>query len=47
MTYWNNVEEENNRYSFDNISFERVSVSPASNSYTNISSNYYMPRVEF
>ena len=47
VTYWNNVEEENNRYSFDNISFERISVSPASNSYTNISSNYYMPRVEF
>ena len=45
VTYWNNFEKEVNDYSFDTISFEQVSVSPTSNTYTEIASKYYMPKV--
>jgi hypothetical protein len=45
VTYWNNFASETNEHNFDNISFENVSVSPASNSYTQISNIYYMPKV--
>ena len=44
-TYWNNFADTRNKYSFDNISFEEVSVSPSSNGYTKITDTYYMPKV--
>ena len=43
ITYWNS-EDEVNRYAFDNISYERVSVSPDVNLY-HMNSSYYMPKV--
>ena len=46
ITYWNNFEKEDNLYSFDSISYEQVSVTPESNNYTEMESNYYMPKVE-
>ena len=46
ITYWNNKEEEYNPYSFDSVSYEQVSISPDSNIYTKMTSNYYMPKVE-
>ena len=44
VTYWNSKAEENNEYSFDNISFERVLAIPDDNNYFN-SNTYYMPKV--
>ena len=44
-TYWNNLEYENNPHNFENISFEKVPVSPADNPYTVIKDYYYMPKV--
>ena len=46
ITYWNNFEKEYNPYSFDSVSYEQVSISPDNNIYTNMASNYYMPKVE-
>ena len=46
ITYWNNEENDNNPYFFDSVSYEQISVSPEENSYTNIESMYYMPKVE-
>jgi|TARA_R110002020_G_scaffold18579_2_gene64684 hypothetical protein len=46
ITYWNNFADTRNKYSFDDISFEEVSVSPSSNGYTKIIDTYYMPKVE-
>ena len=46
ITYWNNEEKEYNPYLFDSVSYEQISVSPVENMYTNIASNYYMPKVE-
>ena len=46
ITYWNNEEEEYNPYLFDSASYEQISVSTVENMYTNIASNYYMPKVE-
>ena len=45
-TYWNNFADTRNKYDFDDISFEEVSVSPSSNGYTKIIDTYYMPKVE-
>ena len=45
ITYWNNEEKEYNPYSFDSVSYEKVSVAPDENIYTSIVSNYYMPKV--
>ena len=45
VSFWNNFEKEFNEHGFSNISFEQVAVTPDSNSYTNITSNYYMPKV--
>ena len=45
VSYWNNQEEEFNPYSFDSVTYEKVSVTPEENLYTNILSNYYMPKV--
>ena len=44
VTYWNNHIGERNTYSFDNISFEQISVTPNSNLYFN-ETTYYMPKV--
>ena len=44
VTYWNSKAEENNEYSFDNISFEQVLTIPDDNEYFT-SNTYYMPRV--
>ena len=44
VTYWDSKAEENNEYSFDNISFERVLAIPDDNNYFN-SNTYYMPKV--
>ena len=46
ITYWNNFADTRNKYSFDDINFEEVSVSPSSNGYTKIVDTYYMPKVE-
>ena len=45
ITYWNNKQSEYNPYNFDSVSYEQISVSPKENLYTEISSNYYMPKV--
>tara|TARA_Y100001963_G_scaffold145340_1_gene218816 strand:+ start:2622 stop:3173 length:552 start_codon:yes stop_codon:yes gene_type:complete len=45
ITYWNNKESEYNPYGFDSISYDQVSVTPEDNVYTEINSNYYMPKV--
>ena len=45
ISYWNNNEEAYNPYAFDSVSYEQISVTPSSNIYTNIASNYYMPKV--
>ena len=45
VTYWNNSADSQNKYGFDNISFEEISVSSADNSYTQIIDTYYMPKV--
>ena len=46
ITYWNNNESEHNPHAFDSVSYEQVSITPASNSYTSMENNYYMPKVE-
>ena len=46
ITYWNNFADSRNKYGFDDISFEEVSVSPSNNGYTKIIDTYYMPKVE-
>ena len=46
VTYWNNFADSRNKYGFDDISFEEVSVSPSNNGYTKIIDTYYMPKVE-
>ena len=46
ITYWNNNESEYNPHAFDSVSYEQISITPASNSYTGIENNYYMPKVE-
>ena len=45
ITYWNNFADNRNKYGFDNISFEEISVSPEDNMYTKIIDTYYMPKV--
>ena len=46
ITYWNNNEEEYNPYLFDSVSYDQISVTPDENIYTQITNNYYMPKVE-
>ena len=46
ITYWNNFADNRNKYGFDNISFEEISVSPEDNMYTKIIDTLYMPKVE-
>ena len=46
ITYWNNNEEEYNPYLFDSVSYDQISVTPNENIYTQITNNYYMPKVE-
>ena len=43
-TYWNNQYSENNKYSFDSIAYEEVSITPPENEYFN-HSTYYLPKV--
>ena len=45
ITYWNNFADSRNKYGFDDISFEEISVSPEDNMYTKITDTYYMPKV--
>ena len=45
VTYWNNHAGERNTHTFDNISFEAISVTPSENKYTSITDTYYMPKV--
>ena len=45
VTYWNNYGREDNQHSFSSISHEVINIAPESNLYTDISSNYYMPKV--
>jgi hypothetical protein len=45
ITYWNNYTDTRNKFGFDNISFEEISVSSDSNGYTKIIDTYYMPKV--
>ena len=45
VTYWNNYASQDNKYSFDTISFEEVDISPVVNMYTTLQGKYYMPKV--
>jgi hypothetical protein len=45
VTYWNNWITEDNKYSFNSISFEEVDITPIENMYTNLQSKYFMPKV--
>ena len=45
ITYFNTFADERNEHSFNNISFDEVSVTVDNNGYTNISDKYYMPKV--
>jgi protein arginine N-methyltransferase 2 len=45
ITYWNNNEAEYNPHAFDSVSYEQISITPTSNSYTGMENNYYMPKV--
>ena len=36
----------NDEFKFDSVSYDKISVTPDSNSYTNIGSYYYMPKVQ-
>ena len=45
ITYWNNEEKEYNPYSFDSVSYDRISITPVDNLYTSMKDNYYMPKV--
>ena len=46
ITYWNNFSDNRNKYEFDEIYFEGISINPEDNSYTKIVDTYYMPKVE-
>ena len=46
ITYWNNLEKENNPYLFDSVVYEVMDISPDENVYTVMKDNYYMPKVE-
>ena len=46
ITYWNNLERENNPYLFDSVAYETIDISPDENVYTVMKDNYYMPKVE-
>ena len=44
ITYWNNLPEEDNTHSFDNISHEVISIVPPENDYM-MQESYFMPKV--
>jgi spermidine synthase len=46
ITYWNNLEQEYDEFKFDSVSYDKIVVTPDSNSYTDISNYYYMPKVQ-
>ena len=46
ITYWNNNEDEDNPYEFSSISYERISITPDDNGYTEMKNDYFMPKVE-
>ena len=46
ITYWNNLEQEYDEFGFDSVSYDKIAVTPDSNSYTDIASYYYMPKVQ-
>ena len=39
-------QEEYNPHLFDSVVYEKIAVSPEENLYTQIKSNYYMPKVD-
>ena len=45
VTYWNNKEEEYNPYLFDSVSYDKISITPDLNLYTEMKDFYYMPKV--
>ena len=45
ITYWNNNEEEYNPYLFDSVSYDKISITPDLNLYTEMKDFYYMPKV--
>ena len=45
ITYWNNNEEEYNPYLFDSVSYDKISITPDLNIYTEMKDFYYMPKV--
>ena len=45
VTYWNNKEEEYNPYLFDSVSYDKISITPVLNIYTEMKDFYYMPKV--
>ena len=47
ITYWNNLEGEYDEFGFDSVSYDKISVTPVSNNYTDIVHHYYMPKAIF
>ena len=47
ITYWNNLEGEYDEFGFDSVSYDKISITPDSNSYTDIANHYYMPKAIF
>jgi hypothetical protein len=47
VTFWNNNQSETNYYNIPDITYESISVTPASNFYFTGSATYYMPMKEF
>tara|TARA_Y100000310_G_scaffold266502_1_gene278021 strand:+ start:811 stop:1386 length:576 start_codon:yes stop_codon:yes gene_type:complete len=47
VTFWNNNQSETNYYNIPDITYESISVTPASNLYFTGSATYYMPMKEF
>ena len=45
ITYWNNLEREYDYFDYGNVEYEKISVNPASNHYTDIRNEYFMPKV--
>ena len=45
ITYWNNLEKDYDYFNYGNLEYEKISISPDSNHYTNIKNEYFMPKV--
>ncbi len=46
VTWWNSINDENNLMNIDDITYEKISVTPSSNSYFNYDF-YYLPKKQY